>query len=265
MENNILELFDLKFSNYTFDEALRKITFLIDSNRKTVVSTPNVDHVIKIRKNQKLKDIYDNTDLILNDSRVLYFASKMLGKPLKDKISGSDLLPALCKVAAQRGYRIFFLGGRDNSAYNAAEKLRETYKSIQIVGTLSPKFGFERDISEVTRIVDEINKSRPEILFIGFGTPKQELFINEHRNIINATLIAGIGASFEFASGLVKRAPKWMQDFALEWLYRLIKEPRRLWKRYLFSNTLFIFLFIKLYFKKIFGLKNRTDINPKKI
>ena len=97
---------------------------------------------------------------------------------MKGKISGSDLLPALCKVAAKKGYRVFFFGGNNNSSYYAAEKLRETYKSVQIVGILSPKFGFENDISEVNQIIEEINKAKPEILFIGLGTPKQELFIN---------------------------------------------------------------------------------------
>ena len=256
-ENEILELIGLNFDNLSFNEALDKITFLIDSKKKTVVFTPNVDHIVKINRNQKFKNIYDKVDLILNDSQVLYFASKILDKPLKGKISGSDLLPALCKVAAQKGYRIFFLGGNNNSSYHAAEKLRETYKSVQIVGTLSPEFGFENDISEINRVIDEINEAQPEILFIGLGTPKQEILINEYRDRINATLIIGVGASFEFSSGIIRRSPKWMQDFALEWLYRFIKEPKRLWKRYLFSNTLFIMLFARIYFKKGFLSKQK--------
>jgi N-acetylglucosaminyldiphosphoundecaprenol N-acetyl-beta-D-mannosaminyltransferase len=256
-ENKILELFGVNFHNLTFDGALEEISSLIDNRKKTVAFTPNVDHIIKINRDQKFKDIYDKADLVLNDSRVLYFASKMLGKPLKGKISGSDLLPALCKVAAQKNYRLFFLGGRDNSSYYAAEKLRETYRSVQIVGTLSPEFGFEEDISEVKRIIDEINKLKPEILFIGLGSPKQEILINNYKDKFNALFIIGVGASFEFASGTIKRSPKWMQDFALEWLFRLIKEPRRLWKRYLVSNTLFIFLFTKKYFNRIFSIIKR--------
>ncbi|MHB1347690.1 MAG: WecB/TagA/CpsF family glycosyltransferase [Candidatus Humimicrobiaceae bacterium] len=258
MENIILRLFGLNFHNFTFSDALEEITFLIDCRKKTVVFTPNVDHVIRFNRNQKFRGIYNKADLILNDSQVLFFSSKLLAKPLKGKISGSDLLPALCKISAQKGYRIFFLGGSDDSSDIAARKLRETYKSLHIVGTLSPELGFENDISEVNKIIDEINKAEPEILFVGLGTPKQELFISKNKDRLNTILIAGIGASFEFASGRIRRAPKWMQDLALEWLFRLVKEPRRLWKRYLFSNTLFIMLFVKLYFKKVFSAsKNR--------
>jgi N-acetylglucosaminyldiphosphoundecaprenol N-acetyl-beta-D-mannosaminyltransferase len=123
---------------------------------------------------------------------------------------------------------------------------------------MSPVVGFEKDVQEVNRIIDEINKSKPEILFIGLGCPKQEIFTNDYKDRLNALFIIGVGASFEFASGTIKRSPKWMQDFALEWLFRLIKEPRRLWKRYLVSNTLFIFLFTKKYLKRIFGInKNK--------
>jgi len=251
-ENEILELFGLNFNNLSFNEALNKITFLIDCNKKIVIFTANVAHITKMHEDPNIRNIYYKADLILNDSQVLYFASRMLGKPLKGKISGSDLLPALCKVASLKGYHIFFLGGRNNSSHYAAEKLKQTYKSVQIVGTISPAFGFEKEAYEVDKIIKEINKIKPQILFIGLGFPKQEVFINEYRDRLNVNLIIGIGASFEFASSIIKRAPKWMQDFALEWLYRLIKEPKRLWKRYLFSNTLFILLFAKMYFKKVF-------------
>ncbi len=258
-ENEILELFGLNFNNLTFNEALDKITFLIDFNKKIVIFTPNVAHITKINEDPNIRNIYCKADLILNDSQVLYFASRMLGKPLKGKISGSDLLPALCKVASLKGYHIFFLGGPNNSSHYAAEKLKQTYKSVQIVGTISPTFGFEKEVHEVDKIIKEINKVKPHILFIGLGFPKQELFINEYRDRLNVNLIIGVGASFEFASGIIKRAPKWMQDFALEWLYRLNKEPKRLWKRYLFSNTSFILLFAKMYFKKVFR-QNKNNI-----
>jgi len=251
-ENEILELFGLNFNNLSFNEALDKITFLIDLNKKIVIFTANVAHITKINEDPNIRNIYCKADLILNDSQVLYFSSRMLGKPIKVKISGSDLLPALCKVASLKGYHIFFLGGDNNASYYAAEKLKQTYKSVQIVGTLSPPFGFENDTYEVDKIIKEINKVKPQILFIGLGSPKQEVFINKYRDRLNVNLIIGIGASFEFTSNIIKRAPKWIQNFALEWLYRLIKEPKRLWKRYLFSNSLFILLFTKMYFKKVF-------------
>jgi exopolysaccharide biosynthesis WecB/TagA/CpsF family protein len=181
----------------------------------------------------------------------------MLGAPLRGKISGSDLLPALCTVAAKKNYRIFFLGGNKDSASIAAQKLREINKSVKIVGTLSPVFGFEKIDLEVNKIIGEINKLNPEILFVGLGCPKQEKFIDDHRDRLNALLIAGVRASFEFASGAIRRSPQWMQDCALEWLYRLIKEPGRLLKRYLVSNTYFIFLFTKKYLQMIFRIDKK--------
>ena len=253
-----INLFGVKFYNFTFEEALEEITGLIDKKVKTVAFTPNVDHIVKILRNNEIKKLYEAADLILNDSRVLYIASRFLRNRLRGKISGSDILPVLCKISSTRGYKIFFLGGRDNAAYQAAEHFRLIYKAINITGIISPEFGFENREVENDKIINTVNLEKPDILFVGLGMPKQEKWLIENKDRLDVTFMIGVGASFEFASGMIRRSPKWVQFLALEWFYRLIKEPRRLWKRYFTGNTLFFLFFIREFFRS-FLKKSVTD------
>lgn len=256
-DDKTINLFGVNFHNFTFEEALKEISCIIDRKIKTVAFTPNVDHIVKILRNNEIKKLYETADLILNDSRVLYIASRFLRKRVRGKISGSDILPALCKISSTKGYKIFFLGGRDNAAYQAAERFRSIYKAINITGITSPAFGFENREVENDKIIDNINFEKPDILFVGLGTPKQEKWLIKNKDRLNATFMIGVGASFEFASGVIKRSPKWMQFLALEWFYRLTKEPQRLWKRYLISNTLFFMFFMREFFKNNFEIKRK--------
>jgi N-acetylglucosaminyldiphosphoundecaprenol N-acetyl-beta-D-mannosaminyltransferase len=251
MEKEIIKLFEIYFNNFTFEGALNYIDSQIEKGTKTIAFTPNADHIVRISRNKKFKEIYSSADLILNDSKVIYYSSKLLGSPLKAKISGSDLLPALCKIASNKNYKMFFLGGNylKKSAFAASEKIKVLYPEIRISGIYAPPHGFEKDNDECEKIVNMINGKNPDILFVGLGTPKQEMWIYDYRDKLKAHFIIGIGASFDFLSGKVKRAPLWVQNMALEWLYRLVREPRRLWKRYTFSNIIYLSLFFKEFFR----------------
>lgn len=245
-----MRLFGLKFYNKTFREVIEDINGYIEDGIKITAYTPNVDHIVKIHKIKEFNQAYRDADLILNDSKVLFFVSRILRKSLKDKISGSDLLPALCEMAAENGYGVFFLGGRDNSSYYAAEKIKKIYPEINISGTYSPQMGFEKNSGENKKILKMINDLKPHILFVGVGTPKQEIWIYKNKAKLNALFLIGVGASFEFTSGMIKRAPKWIQNLAMEWMYRLIREPRRLWQRYLVDDLFFFRLLIREFFKR---------------
>jgi len=209
------------------------------------VVTPNVDHIVKLEEDDEFKKVYEEASLVLTDGMPLIWISKMLKTPIKEKVSGSDIFPRICEMAAQKGYKIFLLGAAEGIASKAAENLREKYPGLNIVGTYSPSYGFENKPEEIIKIISIINESQPHILAVGLGAPKQEKFIYKFKNQLKVPVSLAIGASIDFEAGNVKRAPEWMQKSGLEWFYRFVKEPRRMYKRY-FKDDLKIF---KLYLK----------------
>ncbi|KMY57238.1 MULTISPECIES: WecB/TagA/CpsF family glycosyltransferase [Bacillales] len=241
-----ITIFDIRIDNVTLEEACNRIlAFVENGEMHKYVVTPNVDHIIKIQKDKEFRHIYKNASLVLADGMPLVWAAKLLKKPLKEKVSGSDLFPVLCEKAARRNMRIFFLGGQEGVAQKAAEVLKRKYPEINIVGIYSPPFGFEKDEVENRKIINMINDTKPDILFVGLGAPKQEKWIYHHLNEINVPVSLGIGASFDFVAGTKKRAPAWMQKAGLEWFWRFCLEPRRLFKRYFIEDAKFIYLFFR--------------------
>lgn len=239
---NILESF---IDNVSFDEAIQKICVFIDNRKQAFVVTPNIDHIVKLKRDPEFREIYKNADLVLVDGVPILWAARFLGTPLKEKISGADLFPKLCEIAANKGYKLFFLGGRPGAALKAADVLKSKYQNIQIVGVYSPPFGFENLKDENDKIVKMIKDSGADILFVGLGAPKQEKWIYKHKDKYQVPVSVGIGVSFEFVAGVIKRAPPWMQKTGLEWFWRLMMEPARLWKRYLIDDTKFFWLVLK--------------------
>lgn len=234
--------------NLTMDEALDEINTLILNKKPSYVVTPNVDHIVKLEKDRELQEIYRNADLILTDGMPLIWISKILSKPIKEKVSGSDLFPKVCELAAEKGYKIFLLGAGKGVAQIAAEKLTNRLKGLNIVGTYSPSYGFEKNEEEINKIIELVNESRPHILAVGLGAPKQEKFIYKYKDRLKVPVSLAIGASIDFEAGVVLRAPEWMQKNGLEWLYRLYKEPKRMAKRYLIDD-LKIFMIVCKYIR----------------
>ena len=228
-----MDFLNTQVDNLTMDETLDRIEQLISLNKNAYVVTPNVDHIVQLERGGELCDIYQEADLILTDGKPLIWISKLYGTPIKEKISGSDLFPLLCQRAAQKGYKMFFLGAAEGVAAKAAENLTAKYPGLQVVGTYSPPFGFEKNNDELVKIYDMIKNAQPHILVVGLGCPKQEKFIYNHRDALGVPISLGLGASLDFEAGNIKRAPKWMSDHGLEWLYRAVSEPKRLAKRYI--------------------------------
>lgn len=231
--------------NIEMSDVISKMDSYIKDGRPSYIVTPNADHIVKLQRDPEFKKIYGEATLVLVDGMPLLWAAKFLGAPLKERISGADLFPKLCEVAAARGYRIFFLGGREGAAVKAAKILKARYPAMQVVGVYSPPFGFEKDAVENDKIVAMIKTAKPDILFVGLGAPKQEKWIYEHKDQCEVPVSIGIGVSFEFIAGIVKRAPVWMQKSGLEWFWRLMMEPKRLWKRYLVDDVQFFWLVLK--------------------
>ena len=226
-----------EIDNLTMKEVLERIDELIQEDKNAYVVTPNVDHIIKLEQGGELVEVYKNANLILCDGKPLIWISKWYGTPIKEKISGSDLFPRLCAMAAKRGYKMFFLGAAEGVAAKAAENLEKKYTGLQVVGTYSPPYGFEKDKAEIAKIKKIIKETDPHILIVGLGCPKQELFIFHHKDELGVPISLGLGASLDFEAGEIKRAPKWMADHGFEWIYRLLQEPKRLFKRYLVDDV----------------------------
>lgn len=240
-----LKFMNTEIDNLTMKETLIAIEELIQKRKNAYVVTPNVDHVVQLEHGGELVEVYKNADLILTDGKPLIWISKWYGTPIKEKISGSDLFPLLCKMAAEKNYSMFFLGAAEGVAAKAAENLMKKYKGLNVVGTYSPPFGFEKDETEMNKIEDMIKKANPHILIVGLGCPKQELFILHNKERLNVPISLGLGASLDFEAGNIKRAPKWMANHGLEWLYRITQDPKRLAKRYLVDDRKILKLAIK--------------------
>ncbi len=239
------QLLNTYVNNVSMSETLQEICRLVDEKKKSYVVAINVDVVMKIEDDEYLKKITDEADLTLVDGKPLIWIAKWHKHPVKEKISGSDMVPELCKVAQKKGYSIYIIGGKDGIAEQAKTNLEKELPGIRIVGTYAPPFGFEKDTDELQRINNMISEVHPDIVIACFGCPKQEKWIYENYHSYNAYVSVCAGATVDFLAGNVNRAPKWMADHGLEWLYRFTQEPKRLFKRYFVDDIKIIKLIWK--------------------
>lgn len=236
LNTNRMKFLNTEIDNLTMQESLEIIDELINRKNPSYVVTPNVDHIVKLEEDTEFQEVYENADLILTDGMPLIWISKIKKTPIKEKVSGSDLFPKVCELAAKKGYRLFLLGAAEGVADTAARNLKEKYNGLNIVGTYSPSYGFEKNEDEINNIINIVREAKPDILAVGLGAPKQEKFMYKYKSKLEVPVSLGIGASIDFEAGNIKRAPLWMQNSGLEWLYRLCKEPKRLFKRYLIDD-----------------------------
>lgn len=230
-------LLNTYINNVTMPETIAAIEQMIESDKKSYVVAINVDVVMKIEYDPYLKQVVDNADMVLVDGKPLVWISKLHGKPLKAKISGSDLVPLLCEDAAKKGYKVFIIGGRDGIAEQARQRLEAKLPGIKIVGTYAPPLGFESNSKELDKINQMITSAHPDLLIACFGCPKQEKWIYENIQKYDAKVSVCAGATVDFLAGNVKRAPKWMSEHGLEWFYRFLQEPKRMFRRYFIDDV----------------------------
>lgn len=237
----------IPFHPFKYNDAIDSILLSAEiMDRCTSVFTPNVQHLYLYHHDDNFKNAYENVDFSLIDGMPLIWAKKLLKNKNVDKISGSDIFVDLFKKAASKNLKILIIGGADGVAIKAIENLGYIHKINKSIFTWSPPFGFEKDANERQILIEKINEIKPNVLFVALGSPKQELWISESINELNAGVALGIGASIDFVAGIQKRAPVWMQKNGLEWFYRLMSDPKRLFKRYFITN-LFYFKCLVLY------------------
>jgi N-acetylglucosaminyldiphosphoundecaprenol N-acetyl-beta-D-mannosaminyltransferase len=220
------------FHNVTMDETVALIEEQIREGGFHQVATANVDFLKNAISNQHLRDILCSCEMIVPDGMPVVWMSRLIGTPLKERVSGIDLVERLADVSARRGYGIFLLGASETRSQRAAKVLRQRFPDLRIVGRYSPE---ERPLEEMDHeeILRRIEEARPEILLVAFGNPKQEQWIAMHRDRLKVPVCIGVGGTLDSLSGTMRRAPRWMQRHGLEWLHRTLQEPQRLAARYL--------------------------------
>lgn len=235
----------VKILNIAIQSITRKE--LLNSLHDGVLITPNVDHLVKLQHDKDFYDVYQKAEWIICDSKILYLLSKLLKHSLPEAIPGSSFFTSYYMYHKDDpDCRIFLLGAKEGIAAKAMERINEKVGRQIVVGAHSPSFGFERNEQECMDIIDIVNKSGANVLLVGVGAPKQEKWIMKYRDKMpNVKLFMALGATIDFEAGTLKRAPMFWQKIGMEWLYRCLKEPKRLFKRYFVDDMQFFYYFTK--------------------
>ena len=226
-----VSILGVPFDHLTIPQAITAIENMIASRRPHYLATANVDFLVQSLEDTELRRILLEADLVLCDGTPLVWVSRWLGNPLPERVAGADLVPQLLEVAAAKGYRIFFLGGKPEVAARAVQRLQTKYPNIEIAGHYSPPFAplEKMDHADIGR---RIREAHPDILLVSFGCPKAEKWISINYQALGVPVSMGVGATIDFLAGEVKRAPVWMQRVGMEWVFRFLQEPSRLGPRY---------------------------------
>ncbi|MCT7995070.1 WecB/TagA/CpsF family glycosyltransferase [Laspinema olomoucense] len=236
---NKINILNVSIDNLTQEELL-----LLLKEKGGVVVTPNVDHLIKLQKDPEFHHIYQEADYRVCDSQIVKIVSKWLGSPIREKISGSDLFPAFYTYFKDDpDTKIFLLGAAEGVAHKAQKNINSKLGRDMVIGSYSPSYGFEKNEAECQKIIEMINESGATVLAVGVGAPKQEKWISKYKNQLpNIKVFMAIGATLDFEAGNRPRSPEWMSKYGVEWAFRLMSEPKRLWKRYLVEDLPFFWL-----------------------
>lgn len=232
--NGRADMFGVQIDALSMSEAVgRLLDWVVQGGPCRYVVTPNVDHAVVLQEHEGLRRAYAQAALVLADGIPVVMASRLLGTPLPERVAGSDLVPGLFDACGERGgLRVFLMGGAPGVADRAASNIRRRWPAVQVVGTASPPLGFEKDENLNASLLADIGRAHPDVLLVCLGSPKQELWVHQHHGSIGATVTLCVGATIDFLAGHQARAPRWMRRAGLEWCYRLVCEPRRLWRRY---------------------------------
>jgi N-acetylglucosaminyldiphosphoundecaprenol N-acetyl-beta-D-mannosaminyltransferase len=234
-----VDILGVKVSAINISTALGLITQWVSQGSRYYVCVTGVHGIMESRRDPRLRDIHNGSGLTTPDGMPLVWAGRFAGARHMERVCGPDLMLAVCELAVAQGFSSFFYGGRSGVADLLAERLQHRYPGLKVAGTYAPPF---RELSkdEDEQVVQLINGAKPQLVWVGLGTPKQERWMASHVKRLNANILIGVGAAFDLHAGLSSRAPLWMQHSGFEWIYRLAHEPRRLWRRYLYNSAPFI-------------------------
>lgn len=236
-----VDILGVGVSPINLDDAIATIERWIGERSRNYVCVRDVHGVMASRRDQRLRSIHNEAGMVTPDGMPLVWLLRLLGKGNVDRVYGPDLMRKMTAVSSLRGYRQFYYGGAEGVADKLKQALMNAHPNLEVAGTLCPPFR-ELTPDEDQAEIDAINMARPDIIWVGLSTPKQEFWMARHLGRIEAPVMVGVGAAFDFLAGTKRQAPRWIQRNGLEWLFRLCSEPRRLWRRYAYSVPGFIIL-----------------------
>ena len=231
-----------RIDNLSMEETLGRIEEFIRSGKPHQHVVVNVDKLVKASRDEGLRRIINACALVNVDGMPVVWASRLLGKPLRERVAGVDLFEALMRRASERGWRVFLLGARAEVVAGVAETYRRRYPALVVAGW---RDGYWQGEAEEARVAEQVSASEADLLFVAIGSPKKEQFLGRWQETMRIPFAMGVGGTFDVAIGRVKRAPRWMQRAGLEWFYRFLQEPRRMFHRYFIEDMAFIWLLIK--------------------
>jgi N-acetylglucosaminyldiphosphoundecaprenol N-acetyl-beta-D-mannosaminyltransferase len=240
-ENNLnqFSILGVNISAIDIGDACYLAESAISRREKVYISTCPVSTIMESKRSEKVLTSVNCADLATPDGMPMVWVGKLLGYKNIRRVYGPELMQKICEISQKKGYRNYLYGSSPDVLSKLSDKLNIKYPNLVISGSFSPPFR-KLTKDEDNKIVTDINSSNPDIVWVGLGSPKQDLWMHEHRHKINAPVMIGVGAAFDFIAGTKPQAPRWMRKVGLEWFFRLMTEPKRLWRRYLVNNTLFI-------------------------
>jgi len=236
MPNNRYPILNTYVNAISMDETIAEVEKIIKAGKPTQHVVINALKVNLMNENAELQKIVNACPLINADGASIVWAAKKLGVPLKERVAGIDLFENLVKLAAEKGYKIYLFGAKEEVVTKVKEIFEKKYPTLKIVGYRNGYFT-EADEPEMVKAMAE---SGADMMFVAFSSPKKEFWVNKYLDQLNIPFVMGVGGSFDVVAGVTDRAPKWMQDHGMEWFYRFIQEPRRLWNRYVVGNWKFV-------------------------
>jgi len=243
---NRINILNCPIDKLTMPETLSIIDKSIQDKVALHHVVVNAAKMVNMQKDKELYDSVVSSDIINPDGQAVVWASKILNQPLPQRVSGIDLMQNLVQLAYEKKYKVFFFGAKEEIVKSVVDRYISMYSSNIIAGYRNGYFSKDDEVD----IAQQIAQSGADILFVAISSPTKEVFLNKYKDIINIPFVMGVGGSFDVVAGKVSRAPLWMQKYGLEWFYRFLQEPRRMWKRYLYTNSMFIYLVLK---EKILG------------
>jgi len=230
-----------------YDGAIALMDELVDTRGRGYVCAAPVHALMVAQDDREMRDALAASTLVVPDGMPLVWAANLLGESLDDRVYGPELMLRYSDRCAERGHRVWLYGGRDQgSLVQLALSMRRRHPGIKIVGGYSPPFR-PLNHEEEELVVQQINEAKPDVLWVGIGVPKQEKWMARMRDRLEVPVMCGVGAAFDFHAGRISMAPSWMQDRGLEWIYRIVQEPKRLLPRYLYTNPRFVLAFARQY------------------
>jgi N-acetylglucosaminyldiphosphoundecaprenol N-acetyl-beta-D-mannosaminyltransferase len=241
-------------STINLDVACHTIEEWIMRKEKQYVCVAPVSTIVDCQTNKEYLEIVNKAGMVTPDGMPLVWLGKLSGNHVIERTYGPDLMMSVCRLSEQKGFKHYLYGGTPEGILSLKNKLLERFPKLNIVGTYAPPFR-AGNLKEEDAVIDQINQLNPDILWIGLGSPKQDFWMSRHRPQLNAPVMLGVGAAFDYLPGIKKQAPRWMQRSGTEWFFRLSQEPRRLWKRYLIGNTKFLFYITRDWVEKTLHIK----------